>query len=49
MSMPFDKETISQAHLPPWRDNKLESGYLRPMAFYGPEAMGNAARAFRPM
>jgi branched-chain amino acid aminotransferase len=44
MSMPFDKETISQAQLAAVRDNKLESGYLRPMAFYGAEAMGISAR-----
>ena len=44
MKLPFDKETISQAQLSAVRDNNLESGYLRPMAFYGAEAMGIAAK-----
>ena len=44
MKMPFDKETIFQAQLSAVRDNKLESGYLRPMAFYGAEAMGISAK-----
>jgi branched-chain amino acid aminotransferase len=33
MKLPFDKETLSQAQLAAVRDNKLESAYLRPMAF----------------
>ena len=45
MKLPFDKETIAQAQLSAVRDNKLESGYLRPMAFYGSEAMGIAAKS----
>jgi len=45
MKLPFDKETISQAQLSAVRDNNLESGYLRPMAFYGSEAMGIAAKS----
>ncbi|MBU0593950.1 MAG: branched-chain amino acid transaminase [Pseudomonadota bacterium] len=44
MKMPFDKETITQAQLSAVRDNQLESGYLRPMAFYGAEAMGISAK-----
>jgi branched-chain amino acid aminotransferase len=44
MKMPFDKETIKQAQLAAVRENKLESGYIRPMAFYGPEAMGISAK-----
>jgi branched-chain amino acid aminotransferase len=43
MKMPYDKETLSQAQLAAVRDNKLESAYLRPMAFFGSEAMGIAA------
>ena len=39
MKMPFDKETISQAQIEAVRQNKLESGYIRPLAFYGAEAM----------
>jgi branched-chain amino acid aminotransferase len=44
MKLPFDKETLSQAQLAAVRDNKLESAYLRPMAFYGSEAMGISAK-----
>jgi branched-chain amino acid aminotransferase len=44
MKLPFDKETIAQAQLAAVRENKLEAGYLRPMAFYGSEAMGISAR-----
>jgi len=44
MKMPFDKETISAAQLTVVRENKLESGYLRPMAFFGSEAMGISAK-----
>jgi branched-chain amino acid aminotransferase len=44
MKMPYDRETIMQAQLAAVRDNKLESGYLRPLAFYGSEAMGISAK-----
>ncbi|MDP1644582.1 MAG: branched-chain amino acid transaminase [Thiobacillus sp.] len=44
MKMPFDKATISEAQRTVVRENKLESGYLRPMAFYGSEAMGISAK-----
>jgi branched-chain amino acid aminotransferase len=44
MKMPFDRATISAAQLAAVRDNKLESGYIRPMAFYGSDAMGISAR-----
>jgi branched-chain amino acid aminotransferase len=40
MAMPFDKATINEAHKEVLRANKLESGYLRPIAFYGPEKLG---------
>lgn len=43
MKMPFDKKTIIEAHKEVVRVNKLESCYLRPIAFYGSEAMGIAA------
>ncbi|PIQ11902.1 MAG: branched chain amino acid aminotransferase [Hydrogenophilales bacterium CG_4_9_14_3_um_filter_59_35] len=45
MKMPFDKETISQAQKDAVRMNNLESGYIRPMAFYGSEAMGISAKS----
>jgi len=44
MHMPFDKATLMAAQKAAVRDNKLESGYLRPMAFYGSEAMGISAK-----
>ncbi len=40
MDMPFDKETINEATLTAIRENNLESGYIRPMCFYGSESMG---------
>ena len=44
MKMPFDKTTLIAAQKAAIRDNKLDSGYLRPMAFYGSEAMGISAK-----
>ena len=44
MKMPYDRETLMEAQKAAVRDNKLESGYLRPMAFYGSEAMGISAK-----
>jgi branched-chain amino acid aminotransferase len=44
MKMPFDKETISEAQRSAVRENNLESAYIRPMAFYGAEAMGISAK-----
>jgi branched-chain amino acid aminotransferase len=44
MKMPFDKATISEAQRMVVRENNLESGYLRPMAFLGSEAMGISAK-----
>ena len=44
MPMPFDKETIIEAHKEVVRTNKLESCYLRPIAFYGSEKMGVSPR-----
>jgi len=44
MALPFDPATLAQAQLEVVRQNKLESCYLRPMAFYGPEAMGISAK-----
>jgi len=44
MKMPFDKATISEAQRMVVRENNLESGYLRPMAFFGAEAMGISAK-----
>ena len=40
MKMPFDKAIINAAQKEVIRANQLESGYLRPIAFYGSEKMG---------
>ena len=44
MPMPFSEKEISQAQLDTVRLNKLSSGYIRPMCFYGSEEMGLRAR-----
>jgi len=44
MKMPFDKNTLNEAQKAVVRENNLKSGYLRPMAFYGAEAMGISAK-----
>ena len=44
MKMPFSKQEISDAMCASVRENNLESAYIRPMAFYGAEAMGIAAK-----
>ncbi|MBI1174700.1 MAG: branched-chain amino acid transaminase [Sideroxydans sp.] len=43
MGMPFDKATLMEAQKEVVRANKLESCYIRPIVFYGSEAMGIAA------
>lgn len=40
MQIPYDKDTLNEAHLTVMRENNLESGYIRPMCFYGSEGMG---------
>jgi len=45
MKMPFDKETLMEAQKEVVRSNTLESCYIRPIVFYGSEAMGIAATA----
>lgn len=44
MRMPYDKATIMQAQRDVVKQNKLSSAYIRPIAFYGAEAMGLSAR-----
>ena len=44
MKMPYDKATIFEAQRAAVRQNNLESAYIRPMAFYGAEAMGISAK-----
>ena len=40
MSMPFDKDTLNEAQLQVIRENKLDSAYVRPIAYLGSEGMG---------
>mgnify|MGYP001046507444 FL=1 len=40
MKLPFDRDTINEAHCISVRENELESAYIRPMFYYGPEGMG---------
>ena len=44
MKMPFNKEQLMEAQKEVIRANKLESCYLRPIAFYGSEKMGISTR-----
>lgn len=44
MKMPFDQATLNEAQKAVVRENGLKSGYIRPMAFYGAEAMGISAK-----
>ncbi len=44
MKMPCDKATLLQAQLDVVKQNNLASCYIRPIAFYGSEAMGLSAK-----
>ncbi|HEY8353771.1 MAG TPA: branched-chain amino acid transaminase [Methylophilaceae bacterium] len=44
IKMPYDKETLMEAQKAAVRENNLESAYIRPLAFYGAEAMGISAK-----
>ena len=44
MRLPFTPLQINQAHKDSISKNNLKSGYIRPMAFYGAEAMGISAK-----
>jgi branched-chain amino acid aminotransferase len=44
MQMPYDMETLRAAQLDVVRANKLESCYIRPLAWIGSEKMGVSAR-----
>jgi len=43
IKMPFDKATVMQAQCDVVAQNNLTSGYIRPIVFYGTEAMGLSA------
>lgn len=40
MKLPWDKQELMAAQIAAVRDNNLDSAYIRPMVFYGSEAMG---------
>jgi branched-chain amino acid aminotransferase len=40
MAMPYDRETVQDAQRAVVRENGLAEAYLRPLCFYGSEAMG---------
>ncbi len=44
MKIPFDQAALMQAQRDVIRENGLTSGYIRPIVFYGPEAMGLSAK-----
>lgn len=44
MKLPYDKAALMEAQIETVRRNGLRSGYIRPMAFYGAEAMGISAK-----
>ncbi len=47
MKIPFSTELINQAQTEIVSKNELQSAYLRPMAFYGSEAMGLHAKGLK--
>ncbi len=47
MKIPFDAETLNQAQIEVVKQNGLNSGYIRPLAFYGSEAMGISAKTLK--
>lgn len=44
MKIPYSKDVIMQAQCDVVKQNQLTSGYIRPIAFYGAEAMGLSAK-----
>ncbi len=40
MQIPYDETTINEAQKSVLKENGLDSGYIRPIAFYGSEGMG---------
>ncbi len=47
MKIPYGKDVLNDATRAAVHDNKLESGYIRPMCFYGSEGMGLRADNLR--
>ncbi len=47
MNIPFSRETLNEVQKAVVRENKLASGYVRPLCFYGSEGMGLRADNLR--
>ncbi len=47
MKIPFSKEELNEAQRTAVRENNLPSAYIRPMVFYGSEAMGLRATGLK--
>lgn len=47
MKIPFTKDEINEAQRAAVRENNLPAAYLRPMVFFGPEAMGLRATGLK--
>jgi branched-chain amino acid aminotransferase len=47
MKIPYDRETLMEAQKEVVRANKLDSCYVRPIAFYGSEKMGVSPKGAR--
>ncbi|RLA43834.1 MAG: branched chain amino acid aminotransferase [Gammaproteobacteria bacterium] len=47
MSLPFEVDAVNEAQRAVVRENGLEEGYIRPMAFLGSEAMGLRADSLK--
>ncbi len=47
MKIPYDRAALNEAQRAVVRENKLESGYIRPMCFYGAEGMGLRATGLK--
>lgn len=47
MKIPFSKEELNEAQRAAVRENNLPSAYIRPMVFYGSEAMGLRATGLK--
>jgi branched-chain amino acid aminotransferase len=47
MKIEHDKDTINEAVRTVVRENRLETGYIRPMCFYGSEGMGLRAEGLK--
>jgi branched-chain amino acid aminotransferase len=47
MKIPYSKQELNEAQRAVVRENQLESGYIRPMCFYGAEGMGLRAEGLQ--